>query len=41
MNQEAKLEGAQGTSVEGKQIQQSTVNGTISMGVNAGVSSGD
>ncbi len=41
VNQEAKLEGAQGTSVEGKQIQQSTVNGTISMGVNAGVSSGD
>ncbi|MDI9855387.1 hemagglutinin repeat-containing protein [Comamonas sp. 17RB] len=41
VNQEAKLEGAEGTSVEGKQVQKSAVNGAISLGVNAGVSTGD
>ena len=41
VNQEAKLDGAEGTSVEGKQVQKSAVNGSISLGVNAGVSTGD
>ncbi|MBD9530411.1 hemagglutinin repeat-containing protein [Comamonas sp. CMM01] len=41
VNQEAKLEGAEGTSVAGKQVQKSAVNGSISLGVNAGVSTGD